>query len=342
MIEYKKVSRIILLSFILILLIYLLIKVWSILIPFFLGAFFAYLLAPIVNKLQNKGFSRSSAILLVYTIVFGSLLILGIIGFPILVSQLTNIINSLPEYANKLGGFVDRMQEKYSHYGLPPGIKALIDERIIKTEKTLLNFIRQLLNYLMNSFSYIITMIITPVVAFYLLKDSKELKNDLENLIPKNIRSDVFALFRDMDDIISAYIRGHLLVSLLIGILTGTAMYLIGLKYALLIGIIAAITEIIPYFGPIIGAIPAIVIALFQSIQLTTKVVLAVFIIQQIETHIISPKIMGDSIGLHPLTIMFIILAGGHLFGILGMLLAVPITAILKVIIRYIYLKVVS
>lgn len=342
MIVHKKISRTILLAFIFIIVLYLILKVWNVLLPFFLGGFFAYLLAPIVNKLQQKGFTRNHAILLVYTIVFGALLILGIIGFPKIISELTNMIKSLPVYTQELENFVDKFQNNYSQYGIPPGIKSILDERIVKIEKQILDFIRLIISHLMNSFSYIITLIVTPVVAFYLLKDSKELKNDIESLIPKKYRSDVFALFRDMDDVISAYIRGHLLVCLIIGTLSGIAMYIIGIKYALVIGIIAGITEIIPYFGPIIGAVPAIIIGLFQSWQLSIKVVIVVFIIQQIESNIISPKIMGDSIGLYPLTIIFVILAGGHLYGIIGMLLAVPITAILKVIVRYIYLKVVS
>jgi len=138
------------------------------------------------------------------------------------------------------------------------------------------------------------------------------------------------------------FIRGHLLVASMVGVLTSLGLALVGVKFYLLLGIIAGIADLIPYFGPIIGAIPAVGLALLNSSQQALYVLLVMVVVQQVENNLLSPKILGDSVGLHPVVVIFVLLAGGHLFGILGMLLAVPLTAILRILVNYLYTLLVS
>jgi len=195
---------------------------------------------------------------------------------------------------------------------------------------------------LINLISYLISLVIAPIFAFYMLKDADQIKDSLTLTIPRKYRSDVMAIGRDIHEIITAFLRGHLLVSAIVGILTGFGMYLIGLDFALIIGLIAGVGELVPFLGPILAAIPALSLALLVSRETAIYAAVVILIVQQLENAVISPKILGESMGLHPLTVIFAIMAGGELYGLLGILLAVPIAATLKVILRYIYLKLVD
>ncbi|HEX3032252.1 MAG TPA: AI-2E family transporter, partial [Bacillota bacterium] len=146
----------------------------------------------------------------------------------------------------------------------------------------------------------------------------------------------------DMDQVLRGFIRGHLLVCGLVGGLSALGLYLIGVPFALLLGIIAGILDIIPFFGPILGAVPALALALLQSWQATIYTLLLFVIIQQVEGNIITPKILGEAVGLHPLIIIFALLAGGHLWGVTGMIIALPLAAVIRVAARYMLIKLVS
>jgi predicted PurR-regulated permease PerM len=139
---------------------------------------------------------------------------------------------------------------------------------------------------------------------------------------------------------LGSFIRGYFLVAAIVGGLTAIAMALLGLEFALMLGIFAGLAELIPYFGPVIGAVPAIGLAVLQSKWLAAKVALAFFVIHQLEGNIISPKILGDKVGLHPLMVIFSLMAGGELYGLAGMLLAVPVAAVLRVVVVFVYIKI--
>ena len=191
-------------------------------------------------------------------------------------------------------------------------------------------------------FSYLLGLVIAPVFAFYILKEIEQIKESFIMTIPRKYRSDVLALGRDLDEIISGYLKGHLLISVIVGVLTGLGMLLIGHEFALIIGLIAGVAELVPYLGPFITAVPAVALALQTSEKTALYAVIVILVVQQLENAVISPKIFGKRIGLHPLVVIFSLLAGAEMFGFLGIILAVPVAGTIKVILRYIYLKLVE
>jgi predicted PurR-regulated permease PerM len=153
--------------------------------------------------------------------------------------------------------------------------------------------------------------------------------------IPKGIRDQVINISRDIDNLLSRFIRGQLIIAMIVGVLSIIALVVLKVQFAFLIGTIAGVTNIIPYFGPIIGAIPAIIVALLDEPMKAIWVIIAFFIIQQTESAILSPKIVGESVGLHPVFVILVLLIGGELFGVIGLIFAIPIAASIKIILNH-------
>lgn len=321
---------------------YFLYRVRVILVPFIFAFFIAYLLNPMVKFMEKRSFPKCWAILWVYLGVFVISGIVIIFGVPHIVGELNKLIKDIPRLTAEVQGIAAHLQTKYSAFALPEGVRQVINERIMHFQELLLNAVRAGTASLFKVVSYMVSLIIAPVFAFYMLKDSEGIKSSLTLTIPRKYRSDILAIGRDIDEIISAFLRGHLLVCVIVGVLTGLGMYLIGLDFALIIGIIAGVAELVPFLGPVIAAIPALSLALLISRKTALLAAIVILVVQQLENAVISPKILGESMGLHPLVVIFAIMAGGELYGFLGILLAVPAAAALKVILRYIYLKLVD
>lgn len=321
---------------------YFLYKVKTILIPFIFAFFLAYLLDPVVQYVENKRVPRVFAILIIYTILFTIITGTVVFGVPVLLQELNKLIKAIPVLSDEIHNIIINFETGYSNFALPEAMKTVIDESIRDMESGLVDIVRSGTAAIIQFFSYIVCFIVAPVFAFYILKDFGRIKTSFEMTIPRKYRSDVMAVVRDIDDIISGFIRGHLAICTVVGTLTGIGMYLIGADFALIIGFIAAIAELIPYLGPFISAVPAIALSLLVSKKTAVYAVVVILIVQQLENSIISPKILGHNLGLHPLTIIFALLAGGELFGFAGLLLGVPLAAVIKVSLKYIYLKLVD
>jgi predicted PurR-regulated permease PerM len=218
----------------------------------------------------------------------------------------------------------------------------MIREMTDKGENEIYTALHGLMNMMYNLAGKVVIIVFAPIMAFYILKDWEQIKQALENLLSPQFRRELGGLAGQIDRVIIEFSKGYLLISVIIGVLIGLAASLIGVKYALLIGIISAVGELIPYFGPILGGIPAVGLAMLQSPWQAFYMLAAIIIIQQLESNIITPRIIGQKVGMHPLTMVFALLAGGKLFGIGGMLIAVPLAAAMKIILHYLYLKVVE
>ncbi len=321
---------------------YFLYKVRIILVPFIFAFFIAYLLSPLVQFFERKKVPKTWAILLVYMAVFVLSALLIMFGVPHIIEELNRLGRAIPRLTAEVQGIIAHAGNKYSKFALPEGIKQVIDEWVEHIEEVLLNTARAGTASLVHMFSYLLGLVIAPIFAFYMLKDIEHIKNSFTLTVPRRYRSDVLAIGRDINEIISGFLRGHLLICVIIGVLTGVGMYIIGLDFALIIGLIAGVAELVPYLGPFIAAVPAVSLALLISRRTAFYAVLVILIVQQLENAVISPKILGKSMGLHPLAVIFAIMAGGELYGFLGILLAVPVAASIKVILRYLYLKLVD
>ncbi|GAB6182012.1 AI-2E family transporter [Desulfotomaculum defluvii] len=335
----KYTYRYLFLSLLIILILYFLYLVRGLFVPFVLAILLVYLLNPLVDRMERRGSSRVVAILTLYLGVIIVITSLFMYGVPRMVNQLERLVESIPLYTDQVELMVENLQRSFADSSVPPGVQRIVEERIGWVEAELLAVVRKSIDLLMTILSNLFNIILAPVLAFYIMRDLELLKSWARSIVPKEMAADVFYLAKQIDLVFSSFIRGHLTVVVIIGVLTSLSFMLIGLEFATMLGIIAGITELIPYFGPLIGAIPAVAMALLHSKWMVIKVVLAVFFIQQIEGNVISPRILGQRVGLHPLAIIVALLAGGHLFGIGGMLLAVPMAAIFKIIVSFAWRK---
>ena len=187
----------------------------------------------------------------------------------------------------------------------------------------------------MHIFDMIIIMTVIPVLVFYYIKDLQLLKKFFAKFIPRKNRDRVGKMIHAIDEGLGGYIRGQLIVCLFVALATLLVFKWLDVPYALLLALLLGLTNLIPYFGPIIGAIPAVMIAYTTSGQLVFYVIIWILIIQIVEGNLLSPYIVGKSINIHPIAIIFVLLLGGELFGIAGMILAVPVLTILKVIVSH-------
>ncbi len=299
----------------------------SIIIIILSAFFFAFLLFPLVNFIENRGADR----LLAVAVVFVAMVLIGILGFELLAPVISNEIQQMN------AGIKDQspgevLRQLYEKVGdkIPilanPGIQEEIN--------------LQISSLLQNSFSMVvsilsafISIIMTAFITFFLLKDGRRMKKTVVSWVPNRYFEMALIILHKTSNQLGRYIRGQLLVAFIVGALSISALYLLNIRYYFFIGAMAGLANMIPYFGPLVGAIPAVIIALIDTGSFGAVAVVAVAFasIQLFENIFVSPFIVSKSVELHPLTIIIVILIGGKLMGIFGMLLAVPTASIIKV-----------
>jgi len=305
---------------------------------FLYGGILAYFLYRPVIWIERKGLNRVWAILIIYLLGISLVGLLLWFALPKLMKELSGIAAMLPQYANQIEMIIDRV----NGIQWPGKIDQLVEQNTGQIESYIYSTMQGFISGLFYLMSKAIIIVFAPILAFYVIKDWEQIRNAFLDILPPGARRDISIMAGQIDRVIIEFSKGYLLIAAMIGILVGISAAILKVKYALLIGIISAITELIPYFGPFLGGIPAVGLALSQSSSSAIYLAAAIIILQQIEANIISPKIIGDRLGMHPLLIVFALLAGGKLFGIVGMLVAVPLTASLKIVGHYIYLKIVE
>ncbi|WP_312473952.1 AI-2E family transporter [Neobacillus sp.] len=300
-----------------------------IILPFIIGGFITYLLHPIVEKLHEKGLHRGLAIILIYIIFFGGIGFALYKGIPAMIDQLKDLSESAPVFAEQYREWIDKLQSQTRAW--PDGLQARLDDGIDTFEKKLDSLLTILVNILMKFFNSALIMMIIPFIAFYMLKDFQLIKRAAWYITPKKWRKKGTLFLKDVDESLGSYIRGQLLICIIIGSISALLFWIFHLRYPLLLGLIVGATNVIPYFGPIIGAVPAVIIAATSSVKLVIITLVIVFGLQFLEGNILSPYIVGKSLHMHPLIIMIALTAGGEIGGILGLIVAVPVLVILKV-----------
>lgn len=303
--------------------------------PFVIAFFLAYLLNPAVSWIETRGVPRVWAIALVYLVLFSAVIIGGSRLIPVLIRELESFARELPLMTAKGEELLEAVQSQYQQSALPYSMRAALDNAISALELEIQTFIAAAVAGIFGAFSHFIGLAISPVLAFYLLHDWREIRGEIAALLPSAWRHELDLLLRDLDKVLAGVIRGQLTIAVLVGVLVSCGLYLLGVRYALLIGILAGMLDIIPYFGAVIGATPALTVALLESPWLALKVGLLFFVIHQTEGTIIGPKILGEKVGLHPLSVVFFLFIGEELGGLFGMLLGVPAAAVGKVVLRH-------
>ncbi|GLO64666.1 MULTISPECIES: AI-2E family transporter [Oceanobacillus] len=313
----------------------------TVVLPLVLSAIAYYLLNPIVNYLEKKNIKRIYSIFGLFIIIIGLLTVLIVSVIPVLREQIMSLIENLPPFINDIEDMVESLVGSQ-----------VINQSQILSSLDISSFVTQIseksLDLVDTAFSNIggvigavteivLAIVTLPFILFYLLKDGDKLPGYFLKFLPVSLRDQTYTVLKEMNTQISAYIRGQIIVAFCIGLLMYIGFTIIQLDYAPVLALIAAFTNVVPYLGPAIAITPALIVALVTSPFMLFKLIAVWTVVQLIEGKFISPQIMGRNLRVHPITIIFIILTAGNLFGVVGILLAVPGYAILKVIITHLF-----
>jgi predicted PurR-regulated permease PerM len=306
----------------------------GIILPFFLASLITYLLHPIVEFVHEKGLPRFVAILSIYLLFFGAMGYGIVKGFPYFVIQLKELLANIPILAKDYKELLSKVDHGTS--ALPYSVHLKIEHYIDKMETHVQNMLTNAIFSLRKLFDYVLVIVVVPFLVFYFLNDFEKIKKAFWYITPRKFRYEGKHLLEDIDQSLGGYIRGQMFVGAILGAAAMISLWILGMPYPILLGIVIAITDIIPYFGPILGAIPVILIALTISWKMVWFTVGMMLILQFIEGNILGPFIVGRNLHIHPVFIIFSLLLGGEIAGIPGMILAVPVFAVLRVIVIHI------
>lgn len=306
------------------------------LLPFVVGLGVAYFLDPAADKLEKLGLSRTLATAVITLGFFSILVLAGVLLLPMLAHQVSGLVDAAPHYYESLRGLAQKYLAK-----LPAALHANGTDTFESVSSDVLKSAEQFILGILQSGMVLVNMaslmIITPVVAFYLLRDWDILMTRADALLPRRHAITIREQLAEIDRTIAGFVRGQLNVMMILGSVYALGLTLVGLPYGALIGVIAGLLIIIPYAGTFIGAALALGVAFAQFDTLSDIIPVGiVFMIgQALEGYYLTPKLVGGKVGLHPVWVIFGMLAGGSLFGFVGILLAVPVTAVIGVLIRF-------
>ena len=313
-----------------------------ILTPFVLSALLAWLGNPLVMRLERAGRSRNTAVIIVFVLMSLILTLTLILLIPLLEEQIRELILWLPRLAEWTTGTVipwieGRFNISLKQYIDPMAIVNLIKGHWQQAGGVAASVLGGISKSGLAILGWVATISLIPVVTYYFLRDWQTMLGHLQALIPRPIEPTFMKLARESDAVLGSFMRGQLSVMLVLGAVYALGLWLVGVEFGFLIGFIAGLVSFVPYLGAFVGITAALIAALVQGMDpMHLGLVLAVFMIgQTLESFFLTPWLVGDSIGLHPVAVIFSIMAGGQLFGFLGVLLALPVTAVVMVLLRY-------
>jgi predicted PurR-regulated permease PerM len=308
----------------------------DVILPFVLGAAIAYMLDPLADRLERLGFSRAAATATITLFALLVFVLLLLVVVPTLIRQTSDLVAALPQIAQNLQSYLN---ERFPSMIEPD---SAIRQSLSGLGETLQSRMGEVVNALISSVSGVmaalVLFVIVPVVAFYLLLDWDRMVARIDALLPREHAPTIRQLARDIDDTLASFIRGQGTVCLIVGIYYSVALMAVGLNFGLVVGAVAGILTFIPYVGALVGGALAIGLALFQfwGDWLWVVAVVVIFQLGQlVEGNFLTPKLVGDSVGLHPVWLIFALSAFGAVFGFVGMLVAVPVAAALGVLARF-------
>lgn len=312
----------------------------EILLPFVVGMATAYFLDPVCDYLEGRGLSRTWATTIV-TLVFALLVTLLILLLvPALIGQVVSLLEQLPKYSEIMRTQLEALAER-ARTTLDPGITQQVRGLAAGSADRLVAWVTDAAGGLVAGgfalANLLSLLLITPVVAFYLLRDWDRLVERVDNWLPRDHAETIRAQVREVDRTLAGFVRGQATVCALLGAFYGVALTIAGLDFGLVTGLLAGLLSFIPYIGALTGAVASIGLALLQfDDPVRILVVAAVFGVgQAVEGNYLTPKLVGGRVGLHAVWVIFALLAGGALFGFVGVLLAVPVAAVIGVLIRF-------
>ena len=308
--------------------------------PVLVAGFLYYIMNPLIKFLENRlKIKRIGGILLVFIVLIVLFVLLVVNLIPNLLEQLTQLIQNFPammkEGQKQFNLLVERPELKNID------LQKYLNELNLSTSKFITGAFSGVTDSLLSIIGIVssvtIVVITVPIVLFYMFKDGEKFPKAVQRFVPLKYKEEVGSLLTDVDHTLSSFISGQAIVCLYVAVCTSLGYWAIGLPYALLLGVIAGAMDIIPYLGPWLGVTPAILIAFTRSPFEALLVAIIVIVTQIGESNIVYPLVMGKSLDMHPLTIVFILLVAGNLAGLIGMILGIPLYAVLKIVLHHLY-----
>lgn len=318
----------------------------TVVLPIILATILYYLLRPILRLLEKAHIKRGWGILIIFVGGIGLITLFVFLIFPFLKAQFTNLVEEFPTYFTKLTQDIDYFLSHSSIFAsyyndMNVNVSKFFDGSFANLSKTVGNTLGSVASGVSNFIGALTGIVLSiatvPFILFYLLKDGEKLPAVLVKMLPPRMRPDAKMILQDADRQISAYIQGQIIVAFCIGVMVSIGFFIIGMKYALLLGVIAMFTSVVPYLGAAIAITPAAIIALVSSPWMLVKLIVVWTVVQLIDGKFISPQVMGKSLKIHPITIIFVLLTSGSLFGVAGVILGIPGYAVLKVLVTHLF-----
>ncbi|MEQ9260389.1 MAG: AI-2E family transporter [Roseovarius sp.] len=308
----------------------------DVILPFVLGGAIAYFLDPVADRLERMGASRALAVTLITLVALVIFVVLALLVLPTLINQTANLVNIAPQLFNDLQSFLtERFPQIVDE-------ESTLRQSLIAVGETIKSrggqFIEAALGSVSSVINIVVLFVIVPVVAFYLLYDWDRMVGEIDALLPRDHAPTIRQLASDIDNVLASFIRGMGTVCLVLGTYYAIALMLVGLQFGLVVGAVAGLITFIPYVGALVGGALAIGLALFQfwGDWVSIGLVAGIFILGQVlEGNVLTPKLVGGSVGLHPVWLIFALSVFGALFGFVGMLVAVPVAAAIGVLARF-------
>jgi predicted PurR-regulated permease PerM len=318
--------------------------------PFIVGLLLVYLLDPPVRWLVRRGVRRTIAIVIVYVTAFVAFLEFLNLTLTPLINEFLRFIDELPALAEQLQGQFERLTEFYARLQIPEAIREWIDAVIAgmgeggAVPDLDFSFLLPIVSGAGGIIGAVFGYVLLPVWVFFLLKDRVTLTSQFDAALPRTWRFDVWAILRITQRVFGQWVRAQLFLGLTVGVGTFIGLMILSAtidpvfgRYAVLLSVTAGILELLPIIGPIIAAIPAVLLAATAGLEAVIAALVLYTLVQQIENNLLVPKIQGDAVALHPAAVLFAIVIGGSLAGLLGAILALPIAAALRDVIRYLF-----
>ena len=306
--------------------------------PFFIAFALAYLLDPVTDRLESLRISRTFAVLVLMAGVFSLVTGIGLLIFPLLKLQAEHLVSNLPNY---IAIMQEWMHPLLGVVGEPEKIQGILNRELLKIGELPLKVISSITSILWGSvaglFSFILflaNLVIIPVVMFYLLRDYDLINKKMLSFVPARTREQVLSLIKEIDGVLADFVRGQLMVGLIMAGLYSIGLFFCGTPMSLFIGLLAGLASLVPYLGLVFGFVPAAILTFMQTQDwvLVFGVAGVFAVVQGLEGMIITPRIVGEKIGLHPVAIILAVLLGAEFFGLVGVIVSVPVAAALNVI----------
>lgn len=296
-----------------------------------------YLLGPLVDRSERAGWPRLVSILVVYLVIIGTLTLGVVLLIGPLTTQLQGLLKTLPTLVESKAGVPSGIDRFFQENGIPLDVASIRNRLVEYVSGAGTSLLGGTLAIVGGLVTFVTDLFLILAITFYLLLDGRAMHSRMLSLLPAIARERWFFIEATLNKVLGGYIRGQILVALTVGVAAGAGSALLGVQYPLVIGLLAFLFEFIPLIGPVLGMVPAVIIALFQSPGLALWVIVYFIVLQQAESNVIVPRVSGHAVGLHPLAVLLALLAGVELGGLGGALLAVPVAGVLYVIALALY-----